>query len=415
MVKKTLSFLSSTKLIWRITLGLFAFLVLLFISITHFNITGDFEGLYVLECDRGLLFDIDDDISFGDEARLIFRMDFGPIKDYLRTGGFKIAAFYHHPDDADLRTVWSERQGRGYVFAHLPGNRRFLTCFGRYRDSDGMIPQGLFVGGGLPFSKHENAAVTLNETGMAYFDGVKWRHLWCNTNEAISPVSRFQNIPLTPSSWKFLGSKVLVNTSTKVVIKSSHEIDIPAMHLRIDRYAFFKAGDAHVILAMIIKNIGPRWAMYLYIYGDEPWVGDYGSSVGNVGWVKDRLYQYEGRVDTSRYSHAGMYDIGNTAVPGEKGTFTGIANFIEWMGDVNPGLVYFSNTIGQYSEEAKKVPLSDKLNRVLFLEWGPMTLEPNRQHVYILGLGMAGIDRETGLPVKPTVDLSDEDREYLKQ
>lgn len=400
---------------WHLLLASTAAVVLLFISVTHFNMSGDLEGIYLLSCDRGLLFDLDDDIYLGDEHRVIFHVDFTGIKEYLRHDNSWLARYLDDPETEELRLRWSEKRGRGYVLSFLPGGGRVLTCFGKYRDSDGQVSRGLFVGGGVPPSVHKALEVTMNATGMAYYNGREWHHLWCTANEAISPAYSFRKTGLSPSAWKFLGSTVLEESEEKVVLKSSHEIDLPELRLHIDRYAFFRSGDAYFILAVVVRNSGPAWANYYYTYGDEPWVGEYGSSIGNVGWVKDRLFPYEGKVDTSRYFFIGMYDKGNKAVPGEQGVFTGVANFIEWLGENKPDLVYFSNRIGSYSPESEKVPLADAVNRVLFLQWGPQSLGPDRAKTYLFAIGMAGIDTVTGFPVKPDVVFSSEDRKYLEQ
>lgn len=414
MIKKLIPFPITKKLITQITLGILVCVLVFFFVVTHFDISWDLEGIYVLHDDKGLLYDIADEIHLGQEGRLIFRIDFGDIKEFLVDEWRLLSRPEHDPQEVDLHVEWKERHGDGYVEAHYPGGKRLLTCFGRFLDDDGKAPEGLFVGGGIPYTKHDHINVTMNETGMAYFNGAEWQHLWCNVNEGIAPVFLQEHPTYPPSKWTYLGSKVLLERKDSVVIRSSHEINEPGMHLHMDRFVFFKAGDTFFILVIRIRNIGLQTTGYFYIYGDEPWVGDYGSSVGNVGWGKDRLFQYEGRVDANKYSFVGMFDYGNTAVPGEDGIFTGAANFIEWLGDNKPELVYFSNSIGGYAEESAKVPLSHKTNRVLFLQW-QRTLQPNEETMHILGIGMADKDPETGFPVKPRVALSEEDWKYLKQ
>lgn len=388
-------------------------ILLFFSTMFHFDITGDFHGLYLLKCDRSRLFDIADDIFLGDEDRLICKLEFEPVKEFIRP--WKISELYYYRDKPDLLYEWSSKTGHGYIFSRFPDKRMLLVTFSRYRDENGAVPKGLFVGGGLPFSKHMDMDVTMNETGIAFHDGSKWQHLWCSVNEGIVSVMSPENI-VSPAEWKFLGSKVLEKSREKLIIRSRHEVSIDGVPLEIDRYVFFRAGDAYFILAFIVKNIGDSAVHYYYIYGDEPWVGDYGTSIGDVGWVKDRLFLYEGAVDTRRYSFAGMYDAGNPAVPTERGlVFSGRANFIEWLGDNRPELVYFSNTIGTFAPESQRVPLSNDTSRVIFLEWGPKYLKPGQSHTYLLALGMASHYPVTGFPVKPDVVLSDKDMAYLSR
>jgi len=393
----------------RISLVVFLVLLLFIATTMRFHITGDFEGLYVLKSDKALLCDIQDDLFLGEKDRLLFRMEFEPLYDFFR------GIMHHGVQETHLQYEWNNRNGNGFVVSHLPGGYKFLTCFGRFLDTEGHVPEGLFVGGGLPFAKSSNAEVTMNETGMAFYTGKEWHHLWCNVNEGL--ISRTHQIAY-PSAWKFLGSRVLEANENKLIIKSSHEVLLDGVPIHIDRYAFFNAGETFFVLAVVIRNDGPVETGYQYVYGDEPWVGDYGSSLGNVGWVKDKLYYYEGSVDPKKYSFAGLWDVGNPAVPAERRpgvVFTGMANFIEWLGDIKPDLVYFSNTIGDYAEESKKVPLSSETNRVIFLQWDTRSIKPNEKQTILLGLGMAGFDPITSYPVKPVVQLSDKDLAYIRE
>jgi hypothetical protein len=92
-----------------------------------------------------------------------------------------------------------------------------------------------------------------------------------------------------------------------------------------------------------------------------------------------------------------------------------MANFIEWLGDNKPDLVYFGNSANEIVDESKKVPLSSATDRVIFLRWGPKTIKPNEEQVILLGIGMAGFGPQKTLPSKPPVRLSNTDLEYLRQ
>jgi hypothetical protein len=105
-----------------------------------------------------------------------------------------------------------------------------------------------------------------------------------------------------------------------------------------------------------------------------------------------------------------MYDCGNSVIPGEAAGVTHMANFIQWLGDARPNLVYFSNRIGSFAEEGERVPLSDKENRVIMLQWGPRYLLPQQSELLILAIGMADHDAATGFPQKPEVSV---DRNFL--
>ncbi|WP_243370996.1 hypothetical protein [Geotalea sp. SG265] len=371
----------------------------------HFDFSDELHGFYLLSCDRGRLFDLKGDLLLGEENRLLAKFEFDPILDFFRY------EHSHKPNHPHLTYSWNRLNGSGYVFNYHDDGTMLLTCFSRFRDSRGEIPKGVFVGGGLPYSKHDNAQLTMSATGMAHFDGKSWHHLWCNANETIasSPDDKHD-----PSTWDFLGSKVLFSDDKKLIIRSSHSVPFGATTLRIDRYAIFRAGENYFILLMKLTNIGNTPAYYYYVYGDEPWVGQFGSSGGNIGWAKGRLFYFEGSVDPRQYSYAGMYDIGNPMILGEKGSsFSGKANFIEWIGDNKPNLVYFSNKEGQFAEEKERVPLASKDNRVIFLQWGPRPLMPRDRDFMILAIGLANKDPHSMFPVKPDVGLDQSDFDII--
>jgi hypothetical protein len=382
-------------------------LILTLTAFIRFDIEGDLEGIYILRGIGGKLFEVRDDVFLGEYERVLWKFDFQP----LLAGSFtpkenrqEAASF--------LKYKWHQGKGHGYIQSFLSGGRKLILCFGRFLDSENKAPNGLFVGGGLPYSKYEDSMVKMNETGMAYYDGRNWQHIWCNANEAIVSASSPTTM-IYPSSWQFLGSKVLLASNSEIIIKSSHQTSIDGVPVRIDRFALMRAGDTYFLLIIKLTNIGDKPTGYYYVYGDEPWVGDYGSSAGNVGWTAERLYNYEATVDPLRNSFAGMYDLGNKVVPGERGKFSKTANFIEWIGMVRPALVYFSNKEGKISDESMKVPLYSRDNRVLFLQWGPRPLLPNQPETIIMAIGMAAHDQRTDFPRKPEVKINWDDLNYL--
>ena len=77
------------------------------------------------------------------------------------------------------------------------------------------------------------------------------------------------------------------------------------------------------------KQIQPKKILVKNYYGDEPWIGDFGSSAGDVGWMGKELIKTEREIDTDKNTYFGMFDYGND-LAGEMHNFTGIANFIEW-------------------------------------------------------------------------------------
>ncbi len=381
---------------------------ILIATLVRFSIEGVFDGIYLLKGTGRALLEVKDEIFLGEYERLIAKIEYEPLLNMLRPASDE----QDHEAHAHITYRWNERQGRGFIQSRDPDGSQFITCFGRFVDSNGKSPQGLFMGGGLPYSRYAHETVQMNETGMAYFDSREWFHLWCNANEGIAGANSPDKL-VYPSDWEFLGSRVPFATNHELIIHSRHRAIVDQVPFRIDRYALYRAGEPYLVLAIRITNVGQQPAGYFYVYGDEPWVGDYGTSIGNVGWTKDRLLFYEALIDPKENSFVGMYDYGNRAINEKKERFSRMANFIEWIGMVRPQLVYVSNKEGKISDESQHIPLDSPNNRVLFLQWGPRLLTPGQSDLLIMAIGMAGHDPKSDIPVKPEITIDWDDLNFV--
>ncbi|KAF0220160.1 MAG: hypothetical protein FD174_1399 [Geobacteraceae bacterium] len=366
-------------------------LPLLFIA-TRIEIRGDYEGIYLLKGDTPLTFTITDDIFHGEQDRVLYSAHFRSHSSLFRIPQS------HATLETPLTSDWHEKTGRGYVTSIFPNGTKLITCFGRYLDEYGNAPSGLFVGGNLPFPVRKDGKVNPNATGMAFFNGRRWNHVWCSVNEAFLIYDHAQ-ASILPSQWELLDSKVLKSDGYELIITSRHVFKRGRLSFLMERFAFFRVNDAYFVLANKISNTGSVKARLSYVYGDEPWVGNYGSSSGDVGWVKDRIVNQEGAIDTGKYTYAGLFDYGNS-LSGEGHNFTRTANFIEWLGNEKPDLVFFSNKPGNFDD--RKQPLTSD-TRFVGLEWGPKLLQPGQSNTYTMAIGMAGINQISGLPYKPDV------------
>jgi len=235
----------------------------------------------------------------------------------------------------------------------------------------------------------------MNNSGITYYNGRHWFHIWCSVNEGIDFAE--PGPPLTPSSWKFLGSRVVSRSDARAVIESRHEAGRGSSLVGIVRRVSFTAGEPYFNLEIRISNPGSAPVDYTYVYGDEPWVGYFGTALGDVGWVQDRLITHEEVIDSSRYSYAGMADSGNRAI-GERPVYTNLANFIEWVGEERPQ-VFFANSNAMPAVRAEKAPLESN-ERFIGLEW-QRTLLPGSSQTIRLNIGMARLNAPAGIPEKP--------------
>lgn len=367
-------------------------LVAAFIA-TYGEFRGAYEGIFLLKGDAPLSFRITDDVYHGEQEQVLFSI---PLR-------FHSSAFAIPQSHADASTLlsceWDEQTGRGCITSNYPNGTKLVSCFGRFIDGKGEAPAGLFLGGNLPFAVRIGTRTAPNATGMSFYDGARWNHIWCSVNEAFL-TNEPHPLNIGPAKMKFLGGKVLRKADAQVILTSSHEIPLRNTTLLMHRYVFFKAGDIHYVMVNKVINIGREEANFSYVYGDEPWVGNYGSSRGDVGWLQDRVVNEEGSFDTRKNSFAGMFDYGNPLM-NEGHNYTWSANFIEWLGEP-PSVGFFSNKPG-YFEELRQPLASD--TRFIGLQWGPQLLAPGESKTYMMAIGMAGRDAMSGFPVKPRVDF----------
>lgn len=365
-------------------------------AVVDVRVTGTGRGLYLLR--EGWRWTLADDLLLGNENRFVFGVD-------LRWSAEDVHSSYRGPRPALLHE-WFSWDGTGWVRNLLPGAAELVTTFSRYVDRDGRHPQGLFIGGRPPLLPGNEGTRLLNQSGMAYYDGNRWSHVWCNANEAVATADGAVTVQTV--DWQYEEGGVVAAGPNVVVLRSLHLLELSGSPLEVERHAVFRAGEPYVLLAISITNLGSDPVGLRYGYGDEPWLGEYGSSEGNVGWVEDRLVQYEEEVDPAVHSFVGYFDYGNEAI-GSPHTFTNLANFVEWHPETPPRAAYFSNAVGQLPREGSHTPLAGR-ERAITLEWGPGELGPSQKARILLAVGLAGYVHSGFVPSKPPVDFSPAER-----
>lgn len=345
----------------RVAITLLALLVAFFAT-TKVTLRFRWYGLYLLTSESGRPLEIKDDLKLGDGPRVLVGVSFAPVRELFARPNALLPR---------LELDWDAEEGGGAISGYLPDGRLLQTLFGRYIDSDGKAPKGLFVGGALP---DVAAVMQQNQSGMALHDARGWHHIWCSVNEGllVDELARM----VFPSEWTFLGSRVLVEAPDRLVLRSEHALKEKGVELRMERYAYFKAGSPWFRLGVNVMNVGEKTVHVAYAYGDEPWVGEFGSSAGNVGWTPQGLVPFVAQVDPRAAPFAGIMD-----------TKTGFANFVAWEGSA-PEAVYFANRPGTpYSTEMGNPLTSNEI--FIGLEWRGRTIDPGDTLSVRLTLGLA--------------------------
>jgi hypothetical protein len=362
----------------------------------HFDPT--VEGFFILQGEKGSWYELTDDLVPEDARRLIWAMPRYPFRSLISSSTCVDSS------RPCIDFSWDKAHGKGFIRNTWPDGSKLVINLSRFRDSNGKYPSGIFIGGGLPPADPDYRFMNNEATGMTYFDGRRWYHVWCNSNEGvISPLQ--PNLPSYPSDWAFKGSWVRENDGRNLTIESRHRLMLTGVPIDATRVLFYTAGTSYVIMTTEFTNRGTVPVPFQYMYGDEPWIGDFGSSAGDVGWMERELIRVEREVDTQRYTYFGMYDYGND-LAGEDHNYTGIANFIEWEHVSRPDKAYISNFSGGIINPDKVVPLVSRTNRFIGLQYGPFMLKPGESFDFTIAVGMATKGPKTGFPVKPRTGIN---------
>ena len=319
------------------------------------------------------------DLMFEEAGSLVFRLDATPLLNKL----FEAAAVATESPYIDSR--YDAKYGKGIIKQFRPDGSRLELSLARY-DEFGVHPHGIIIGGDFPPGDLDSAQGR-EGSGMALYDGKDWIHLWCSANEGIAVSGG--GLVYEPHKWQYVSGKTVKKTLSEVIFESTHRVIMAGTEVLITRRLGLKAEDDFVTLSISVTNSGGRPLLYDYAYGDEPWVGKFGSSIGDVGWYPGGWVDEERYVDPEIHNIAGFADIGNRRA-GDPGEYSGYANFIQWEGS-RPTMAYFSN---DFHSVRPGRPLSSRDNRILNIVWKNQKLEPGRTLEYRLHIGFfpKGID-----------------------
>lgn len=123
--------------------------------------------------------------------------------------------------------------------------------------------------------------------------------------------------------------------------------------------------------------------------GDDPWIGLYASSEGDVGWTPKGLVRNETAFGTGQFTIGGLCDLGKV---GEKpGSFSNQANFFALDPALPlPDFAAFANRFAHGTKDVDpRRPLDNKSMTALNLGWRARTLAPGEAMDLALALGMA--------------------------
>lgn len=165
------------------------------------------------------------------------------------------------------------------------------------------------------------------------------------------------------------------------------------------RYLYWPANADWFVISAYIRNTGKRAVHFAFWTGEDPWVGTYGTSKGDVGWYAKGIVKKEMSMDGRAFHYGGLIDLGNTLAGQTSTGFSKVADFIE----PDPGLpppdrAFFANSFAHVKADINPERLLNSHTLTAFnLGWTDIRLKPGREVHFSYALGRA----DTGSPTQP--------------
>ncbi len=285
-----------------------------------------------------------------------------------------------------MRSSWNPSNGRGEVLSVLDNGDHFVTCFHcRY---DGYT-------GGLVIGSMDDSGTKLIPNKP--IRGFRSLNIWCAQDESIW--DRNERAEYT-YGWSenfgrgddgkrlgYVQGRVIEASSDRVVLQTQNEGGC----YRITKVAYSRSGVPWWIIATRIVNRCDHPVHFDFWTGEDPWIGQYRSADGDVGWYAGGLVRGEAEVVPSAFRAGGLYDLGNEQLGQKEGTFSNVANFIE----VDPAVplvkrILFANRFAHSRSEIKlDKPLDNKSIIAFNLGWVDETLAPGHGLTLAVAMGIA--------------------------
>ncbi|TNF32473.1 MAG: hypothetical protein EP329_10025, partial [Deltaproteobacteria bacterium] len=286
---------------------------------------------------------------------------------------------------------WDPKTGRGDVIHHLAGGDLLRTCFQcRYAGYTGGLAIGSEGGSGMALYPRRPIR------------GYREINVWCAQDESIWDLDAGVEY-----SWgwsenfgrgrdgerlELVRGEVLEAGPERVVLRA---LNVGGCY-RVTRVATTRAGAPWWVLATRVTN-GCDHPVRFHLYsGEDPWIGRYRSSDGDVGWTRDALVRHEAAFGPGEWDAGGMYDLGNRALGQDEGSFSNQADaFVLDPATPLPDVVLYANSFAHEPREVDPArPLDNQSLTAVNLGWRDRTLAPGEGLTVAMALGLA----ETGAP-----------------
>ena len=286
---------------------------------------------------------------------------------------------------------WDPRTGRGKVVEHNDNGDRLATCFHcGYPGYTGGLIIGNYGGPGMGLYPRVpvrgfteiNVFCAQDESIWDQDEDVEYTYGW-SENFGDGPDGKRLD---------FVRGEVLANDGHEVALASENAGGC----YRVNKIAYTREGWRAWIIATRVTNRCDHPVRFHFHSGDDPWIGRYASSDGDVGYTQGGLVNKERAFVAGALTVGGLYDLGNSELGQADTGFSNQANYFA----LDPALPLpdFSAIANRFAHTPAEVdpdkPLDNKTMTALNLGWRDLVLAPHESFHTAMALGLA----ETGSP-----------------
>ncbi len=300
-----------------------------------------------------------------------------------------------------LANDWDPETGRGTVTHHQPGAGTLTTSF---HVAFAGYTGGLVIGG-------------YSSSGLAWVPerpqpGFPRINIFCAQDESIWDTDErreysygwSENFGTGPDGVRleYVRGRVLEASRDRVALLSENRGGC----YEVRKIATTWATARFWIIATRITNRCERDVHFDFYSGDDPWLGTYKSSDGDVGWTPLGAVRHEARFEAGDFTAGGLVDLGNLTLGQREGSFSNEASFFALDPSLPlPGETLFANRFAHGpSEIDPERPLDNRTMTALNLGWVGRTLRPRESMDVALALGHAVAGDAVGTPRLPHID-----------
>jgi hypothetical protein len=321
-------------------------------------------------------------------ARQGFAPDEPPIRDIL-------------PAEPGFFVGWDPVSGKGRVAQRMPNGDAYVLCLQcRYPGYAGGLWIGSMSGSGLlwipkrppPGFRTLNIFCAQDESILDEDTAVEYDSGWSENFGRGDDGVRLDYVE---------GAVLEDGEAGDVVLRSTNRKDC----IEVTRYLLWPRAAEHVVLSSTIRNVCDMTKRLAFWTGEDPWIGRYLSSDGDVGWYSGGLVPTEKSIDGAEFVHGGMYDLGNELLGQSSQPFSNAANFIALDPSLpKPSHVLFANAFAHDPAEIDpRRPLDNESLTALNIGWPGLRLDAGATVHFRYALGRAHTGASGTTPTVPEI------------